>query len=110
MVDDRLLGAIVEDSHDDEPDQAVVVSIPGILCDEWEANDEHTVATYPGNEEYPDDAPVVVVVFKDELEAAGYGDYEGEHALDLSELAEQSVPYFAFPPQRLEVVATEVAE
>lgn len=102
---DRLIGAVVHDSHDDDPDDARVVNVPPVTADEWQPDDDHTVATYPGNEDYDDDAQVVVIVFEDDLAEHGFGDWDGGKPLALSELAEQSIPYYAFPAPRLEVVA-----
>jgi len=102
----------VEDRDDADPNTAVVVGLPNATADEWDATERKTVAEFPGNEEYPDDAPVVVVVFEDELADAGFGRYVGAGPLDLAALDEKGVDYYAFPAPRLEVVdpAPEVDE
>jgi len=103
-VDERLVGARVHDSHDDDPDDARVVALPDKPAHEWDVDGEHSVATFPGNEDYPDDAPVVVIVFEDELAASGLDDWSGDDEIALSQLAEQGVDHFAFPAQRLAIV------
>ena len=103
---DPMIGARVHDSDDPEPDDARVVNVPGKPADEWTVADgDHTVATYPGNEGYAEDAPVVIVVFEDELAEHGLGDWGGDQPLQLSDLADQGVMYWAFPAPRLEVIA-----
>jgi hypothetical protein len=101
----RLIGAPVQDSDDPDPDPARVVNVPGEPADEWEVvGGDHTVATYPGNEDYPDDAPVVVIVFEDDLAEHDLDEWDGDQPLTLSGLAEQGVRYWSFPAQRLELL------
>lgn len=107
-LEQRLLGSRVEDSEAEDSDTGVIVAVPDKTADEWDVHGEgHTVATYPGNEEYPDDARIVVVVWQDSFADAGLDDYEGNEPLDLSKLAEAGVPHYTFPAPRLEVLATE---
>lgn len=94
------LGERVLDSDDDDPDPAVVVNSPDATAEEWDVDGEHTVATFPGNREYPDAAPVVVVVFADVLRDT-VGEYAGEEPLGLSDLSDRGVPFYAFPAPRL---------
>lgn len=95
------VGSRVVDADDAEPDPAIVVKCPDKRADEWDV-DEHTVATFPGNEQYADDAPVAVVVFENDVDEH---DLElGDGPVDLSTLAERDVPYYAFPAPRLELV------
>lgn len=95
------VGSRVVDGDDTDPNPAVVVKCPDKRADEWNV-DEHTVATFPGNEQYADDAPVVVVVF--ENDADEYDLQVGDARVDLAVLAERDVPYYAFPAPRLELV------
>lgn len=94
------LGESVVDGDDDDPDPAVVVNCPDATAEEWDVDGEHTVATFPGNREYPDAAPVVVVVFADVLRDT-VGEYAGEEPLALSDLSDRRVPFYAFPAPRL---------
>lgn len=94
----------VVDRDDEAPSVAVVVALPDATADEWDATPTKTVAEFPGNEEYPDEARVVVVVFEEELAEAGFDDYAGAEPLDLGVLADAGVDYYAFPAPRLEVV------
>ncbi len=94
------LGARVVDRDDDDPDVAVVVARPDATAVEWDVDDEHTVATFPGNEPYSDDAPVVVVVFRDALDKA-VPEYDGADPLSLRDLADRGVSFYTFPAPRL---------
>lgn len=94
-------GARAIDRDDDEPGVAVVVNTPDVPACEWDVGDR-TVADYPGNEGYDDEAPVVVVVFEEAIEEHGI-DVDGS-AMKLAELAAEGVPFYAFPAPRLEPV------
>jgi len=94
------LGESVVDGDDADPDPAVVVNCPDATAEEWDVDGEQTVATFPGNREYPDAAPVVVVVFADVLRDA-IGEYAGEEPLALNDLSDWGVSFYAFPAQRL---------
>lgn len=87
------------DADSDQQNEAVVVNVPPPNADEWETPGG-TVATHPVNQQYPADADVVVVVFREELDEAR-PDYDGSRALSLATLADERVPYFAFPRPRL---------
>lgn len=78
-----------------------VITVPGVPAAEWNADDEHTVASYSGTEPYPADAPIAVVVFPDELDEHGL--IVDEPPLKLAELASQGVSDFAFPTPRLQI-------
>lgn len=82
--------------------QTAINNAPGVLTDEWEDDDKHTVASYPGNEPYPDDALIAIVVFPDEIDAHGMA--VNERPLKLTALASQGVSYFAFPTPTLKIV------
>lgn len=97
-----LLGLLVVDRDDEDPDPAAVINTPSVPADEWTVDDEHTVASYPGNVQYPDDAPIAVVVFPEEIDEHGLA--VDEPPLKLTELASQGVSYFAFPTPRLQIV------
>lgn len=78
-----------------------VITVPGVPAAEWNADDEHTAPSYSGTEPYPDDAPIAVVVFPDELDEHGL--IVDEPPLKLAELASQGVSDFAFPTPRLQI-------
>jgi hypothetical protein len=90
----------VVDRVDDDPDTAIVVALPDVPAAQWDVTDEHTVATYPGNEEYPADAPIAVVVFQDTL-AEAYPEYDGGHPIPPGELADRGIFLYTFPVPRL---------
>lgn len=92
-------GERVADRHDPERGVFVVVNRPAVPCNEWEVGDQ-TVAKCPGNRAYPDESPVVVVVFAEDL-ARTYSGYDGNRPIPLSKLNAREIPYFAFPPERL---------
>ena len=94
------LGERVVDSDESNPDTAIAVNTPDVTASEWDVNKRHTVASFPGNERYPDDAAVVIVVFSDEL-SESYPDYAGGTPIPLTELSEKGVTFYAFPAPRL---------
>lgn len=84
-----------------------VVNVPPVLADTWEVDDEgHTVAEWPGNEEYPDDDRVVVTVFGAPSEVREqYPEWDAEDPLRLARIAErEDGRYYAWPASRLEAV------
>lgn len=101
MSDAPDVGERVVDADDAEPDPAIVVKCPDKTAGEWDVG-ERTVATFPGNEKYDDDAAIAVVVF--ENDADEHNLELGDGAVDLSALAERDVPFYAFPAPRLELV------
>ena len=105
-VDRFDLGEQVVDRDDADPDTAVVVARPDATAAEWDVDAEHTVATFPGNEDYPEDARVSVVVFQDTL-AEEFPEYDGETPLAPSALSDRDVPFFVFPAPRLSPVESD---
>lgn len=96
-------GVLVVDSDADPEQQteAVVVNTPPVPADEWDIGG-CTVAEYRGNEPYDDGAPVVLVVYRDEL--AEWRSYQGAEPIPARLLAAAPCRYYAFPRPRLEVV------
>lgn len=96
-------GVLVVDSDADPEQQteAVVVNTPPVPADEWDIGG-CTVAEYRGNEPYDDSAPVVLVVYRDEL--AEWRSYQGAEPIPARLLAAAPCRYYAFPRPRLEVV------
>jgi hypothetical protein len=96
-------GVLVVDSDADPEQQteAVVVNTPPVPAGEWDIGG-CTVAEYRGNEPYDDSAPVVLVVYRDEL--AEWRSYRGAEPIPARALAAAPCRYYAFPRPRLEVV------
>jgi hypothetical protein len=99
------VGAIVvdADADSDDPSEAVVVNRPPVSCSDWHAYGDTTVAD--DNPEYDADAHVVVVAFRDELEAA-YPEWEADSVLSLP----LECPAYGFPPRRLRRVGELAGE
>lgn len=102
---DLPVGALVVDGDDDPESRnlAVAVNTPPIPAAEWEVDDDTTVAEYPGNDPYPDSAPVVLVVFRDAL-AEWRPEFDGETPIPAADLVRGPCYGYAFPAPRLEVV------
>lgn len=98
--DEPDVGDRVVDRDDDDPTQAVIVNRPPRTADEWEVpGTDHTVATFPGNEEYPDDDPIAVVCFESDLEAH-HAEWDGDYPLSLADV---DAKIYTFPLSRLEL-------
>jgi hypothetical protein len=104
-VADLPAGALVVDGDEDPENQnpAVVVNTPPIPATEWDVDDDTTVSEYPGNEPYPDSAPVVLVVYRDEL-AEWRPEFDGGKQIPAADLARGPCYGYAFPAPRLEAV------
>jgi hypothetical protein len=105
-ADEFVYGDIVHDREDEEPNDAVVVDVPGKTLDEWEIYrkwDGEPVTVADDNPDYPSDAKVVVVAYQDELEEYDpeWPTFEGEWRSKTT-LNENDVRMYAFPPGRLE--------
>lgn len=98
------VGAVVvdRDAEPGEQNEAVVVNTPPVRADEWNVGTE-TVAGFPGNEQYDHRAPVVLVVFRDDLEA-WRPDYTGDEAIRAKTLETGPAAFYAFPEPRLKRV------
>jgi ParB family chromosome partitioning protein len=77
---------------------AIVVNTPPKAAHEWRVPGRGTLAQ--DNPSYASDAAVVVVVFRDALDAH-YPHYTGVAPLSLSELHDRGVSHYAFPQPRL---------
>ncbi len=95
------LGTIVHDREDSTPDDVVVIHTPDTTASEWYVPGRGTLAA--DNPTYPDDDPVVVVMYRETL-AEARPQYAGHDPLELSQLSEDHVPFYAFPASRLEAV------
>lgn len=99
-ADELAVGTRVIDRDDVEPDTAIVVHRPGVPATDWDVDGYHTVATFPGNGDYPGDDPVLIVVFEDVLTDTRPG-YAGNREIPLTELNRDGTPFYAFPASRL---------
>lgn len=92
-------GDVVEDRDDTDPNEAIVVNTPSKTAEEWDVFPlECTLAE--DNPDYPADAAVTVVVFREELDETR-PDYDGGEPLSLGDL---EAYYYAFPEPRLRKV------
>jgi hypothetical protein len=98
------IGDAVIDSEDESPDTAIVINFPNEPCSEWDCyteDDGTQVTVADDNPSYPDDAPVVVVLFVEQIEQH-YPEWTGDDPLSLSEVSAQDITHYGFPPGRLE--------
>jgi hypothetical protein len=96
-------GALVVDSDADpeQQNEAVVVNTPPVRADKWDIGG-CSVAEYHGNEPYDDASPVVLAVYRDELEE--WRSYQGAEPISARLLAAAPCRHYAFPRPRLELV------
>ena len=93
------VGDVVLDTHQDSPNPAVVLNLPPKQADEWVAYADTTVAE--DNPDYPDDSPLVVVGFYDDLAEHAEELLWPESPVPLTELSDYGVKDYAFPVDRL---------
>lgn len=96
------VGDVVLDSHQESPDPAVVMNIPPRQANEWTVYTDTTVAD--DNPDYPDDSPIVVVAFYDDLSEQAEELLWPELPIPLKELHEYDVKDYAFPLDRITLV------
>lgn len=96
------VGDVVFDSHQESPDSAVVVNIPPRQANEWTVYTDTTVAD--DNPDYPDDSPIVVVAFYDDLSEQAEELLWPELPIPLKELHEYDVKDYAFPLDRIKLI------
>ena len=94
-----IVGDVVLDTHQDSPNPAVVLNLPPKQANEWVAYAETTVAE--DNPDYPDDSPIVVVAFYDDLAEHAEELLWPESPVPLTELSDYGVKDYAFPVDRL---------
>ena len=94
------VGDVVLDSHQESPNPAVVVNLPPKHANEWTAYTDTTVAE--DNPDYPDDSPIVIVAFYDNLSEHAEELLWPESPIPLTELHDHDVKDYAFPLDRLE--------
>jgi ParB family chromosome partitioning protein len=103
QMDELDDGDLVIDREDENADEAVVINTPPKEAREWNLeNRSGTVAD--DNPEYPEEAPVVSVIYKDEIEEH-YPYYTGGRSLELSDVRWNSgAKFYTFPRPRLKKV------
>lgn len=102
MPDSRWsIGDVVRDRDDDDPnpDSAIVVNTPDASADEWDIPRFGTTVA-EDNPDYPTDAPIVTVVFEENL-TDSFPNWTGDNRISYATLAERSVQYYSFPGPRL---------
>jgi hypothetical protein len=87
------------DSEDDDPNTAIIVNCPPRTANDWNAYRDTTVAE--DNPDYPDDAPIAVVVYRDQLARFESDWAERDEPFSLAEFNEAGVSHYSFPAPRL---------
>ena len=104
-----VVGDVVLDPHQESPSPAVVLNLPPKQANEWTAYADTTVAE--DNPEYPDESPIVVVAFYDDLAEHAEELLWPESPVPLTQLSDYGVKDYAFPVDRLQPVDdTSLAE
>lgn len=95
------IGEAVVDHELDDPNTAIIVNCPPQPADEWIAYRDTTVAE--DNPDYPEDSPVAVAVYRDELAEfdPNWADRSSDDPFALSEFNDNGVSHYAFPAPRL---------
>lgn len=97
------IGDVVHDREDDNPNDAVVINNPQATASEWIAYRKKTVAD--DNPDYPEDAPVVVVIYDSDLRRV-FPDWSGDAPLKLTKINETDVTHYSYPVPRLKQVGS----
>jgi ParB family chromosome partitioning protein len=93
-------GDVVVD-RDDPAGEAVVVNTPPCETTGWTLRPTLTLAE--DNPAYPDDDKVIVVVYRETLEET-FPYYCGARPLQLSDLNDKGIKFYAFPESRLKKI------
>jgi hypothetical protein len=94
------VGDVVLDTHQESPNPAVVLNLPPKHASEWIAYADTTIAE--DNPEYPDESPIVVVAFYDDLAEHAEELLWPESPVPLTELSDYGIKDYAFPLDRLQ--------
>lgn len=97
--DDIDIGDLVFDRDTNHSEPAVVVNIPPKTADEWTAYTNTTVAE--DNPEYPDDASIIVVAFRNEILDEQPEMVAPDSPIPLQDLNEVGIKHYSFPAPRL---------
>lgn len=93
------IGDLVLDRDTDHSDPAVVVNTPPTTADEWTAYTGTTVAE--DNPEYPADASIIVVAFRNEILDEQPEMVAPDSPIPLEDLNEVGIKHYSFPAPRL---------
>ena len=93
------IGDLVLDRDTDHSDPAVVVNTPPKTADEWKAYTGTTVAE--DNPEYPADASIIVVAFRNEILDEQPEMVAPDSPIPLEDLNEVGIKHYSFPAPRL---------
>jgi hypothetical protein len=93
------IGDLVLDRDTDHSDPAVVVNTPPKTADEWKAYSGTTVAE--DNPEYPADASIIVVAFRNEILDEQPEMVAPDSPIPLEDLNEVGIKHYSFPAPRL---------
>lgn len=97
-------GDLVHDRDDSDPDDAIVVHIPGTTANNWEV-ENHGCTLADDNPDYPEETDTIVVVFVSNLREHRPSFAPAERTeIALDTLNESSIKYYAFPKPRLTVI------
>lgn len=97
-------GDLVHDRDDSDPDDAIVVHIPGVTANEWEVENRGCTLA-DDNPDYPEGTDTIVVVFVSNLRENNPSfDPEERTEIPLDTLNESSMKHYAFPKPRLTVI------
>lgn len=88
------------DSHDPDPDPAIVLKIPEVLIRDWDVFGRYTVADHHPN--YDPKDRVVIVAFESLLESGWPEWRRAEPDMLFDGVTEQGIKFHAFPQARLE--------
>ena len=94
------IGDLVLDRDTDHSDPAVVVNTPPKTADEWKAYGGTTVAE--DNPEYPADASIIVVAFRNEILDEQPEMVAPDSPIPLRDLNEVGIKHYSFPAPRLQ--------
>jgi hypothetical protein len=87
------------DSEDDDPNTAIIVNCPPKTATDWNAYRDTSVAE--DNPDYPEDAPIAVVVYRDVLAEFDPDWAERDEPFSLAKFNEAGVSHYSFPAPRL---------
>lgn len=93
------------DSTDDDPNTAIIVNCPPKTATEWTAYRQTSVAE--DNPDYPDDALIAIIVYRDELAEFDPDWTDRNQPFSLTEFNEAGVSHYAFPTPRLKSLAAD---
>lgn len=93
---------VVDRDQDDDPNTAIIVNCPPKTADKWTAYRDTTVAE--DNPDYPEDAPVAVVVYRNELTDFDPDWDDRDTPYSLSDLNEAGISHYSFPAPRLKSI------